>query len=325
MEKIDAHIHFPGDHPDCLRLLDRLEVKVLNICFVHEDNQAAWRSQVEIYQRLAAQSPHRFAWCTSFDLPRFDDPDYIDKVIAGLEQDIKAGAIACKIWKNIGMAVKKPSGEFLMIDDPLFEPIYTYLTRQNITLLLHIGEPLACWQPLVDNHPHYAYYLNNPQWHMYNKPEYPSHQALIEARDRMVAKHPRLRVVGAHLGSLEYDVAEVAKRLDRYPNFAVDTSARLMDLASQDPQAVRQFFRDYAGRILFGTDIVRPNLFSQMTEAERQNELAAMEARYQADFAYFETDRLLTMRDREVQGLGLPENILEKFYVSNAQEWYPGL
>jgi hypothetical protein len=97
MQKIDAHIHYYGDHPDCLQLLERLDIKLLNICFV-QHSQDPWRSQADLYQKLAAQAPRRFAWCTSFDLPRFDDPNYVDKVIAGLQQDFAAGAIACKIW-----------------------------------------------------------------------------------------------------------------------------------------------------------------------------------------------------------------------------------
>jgi predicted TIM-barrel fold metal-dependent hydrolase len=324
MQKIDAHIHFYGDHPDCLQLLERLDVKLLNIC-VPTDNQGEWREQAEVYQKLAAAAPDRYAWCTGFDLPRFDDPDYVDKVIDGLKQDFAAGAIACKIWKNIGMEVRKPSGEFLLIDDPLFDPIYEYLTKENITLLLHMAEPLACWQPLNENQPHYRYYRDHPEWHMYNKPEYPSHQTLIDARDRVVAKYPQLRVVGAHLASLEYDVAEVAKRLDRYPNFAVDPSARLMDLTYQDPQVVRQFFQDYADRILFGTDIVRWQSFAALAETERQAWLAQTEERYRSDFAYYETSERMTIRGREVQGLGLPADVLEKFYLTNAQTWYPGL
>jgi predicted TIM-barrel fold metal-dependent hydrolase len=324
MQRIDAHIHYYGDHPDCLQLLDRLDIKLLNVC-VATDNQGQWRSQAEVYQELAATAPSRFAWCTGFDLPRFDDRDYVDQVIEGLKRDFAAGAIACKIWKNIGMEVKKPSGEFLLIDDPLFEPIYQYLAKEDVTLLLHIGEPLACWQPLVDNNPHYRYYRDHPEWHMYNKPDYPSHQTLIDARDRVVANHPKLRVVGAHLGSLEYDVAEVARRLERYPNFAVDTSARLLDLTYQEPQTVRRFFQDYAGRILFGTDIVRQQSFAALPETQRQEWLAFTEERYRTDFAYFETGQIMTIRGREVQGLGMPADVLEKFYLKNAQTWYPGL
>ena len=324
MKKIDAHIHFPGDHPDCLSMLERLNIKHLNICVVH-DEADNWRSQADGYGGLASDQPDRFAWCTSIDLPRFDDAEYVERAIAGLEQDFAAGAIACKIWKNIGMAVKKPNGEFMMIDDPLFDPIYEHLTKLERPLLLHIGEPLACWQPLDEDNPHYGYYSRNPQWHMYNQPQYPSHQTLIEARDHMVAKHPRLKVIGAHLASLEYDVAEVAKRLDRYPNFAVDTSARMPDLAYQQSDLVRRFFQDYPDRILFGTDMVFRQPFSTLTEGERQTALASAEERYQTHFDYFESDQIVTVRERQVQGLGLSEEILEQFYRRNAQRWYPGL
>jgi predicted TIM-barrel fold metal-dependent hydrolase len=324
MTKIDAHIHFYGDHPDCLELLERLDVKLLNIC-VAEDSQGQWRSQARMYQKLTAAQPDRFAWCTSFDLPRFDDPDYVDQVIAGLAQDIEAGAIACKVWKNVGMEVRKPDGSFLMIDDPLFEPIFEYLTQADVTLLLHMAEPLACWQPLNENNPHYNYYRNHPEWHMANKPDYPSHQVLIAARDRVVARYPRLRIVGAHLASLEYDVAEIAKRLERYPNFAVDTSARLADLAYQDRATVYRFFSDYADQILFGTDIVRWESFAQMPAETRQAELAWSETRFQRDFAYYETDQLLTIGSRQVRGLGLPADVLDKFFWLNAQRWYPGI
>ena len=324
MPKIDAHLHFYGDHPACWRLMERLDLKHLNIC-VAEDSAGQWRDQADFYQNLTKDKPERFAWCTSFDLPRFDDAEYVDKVIEGLQQDIAAGAIACKIWKNVGMEIKNPAGGFLMIDDPLFDPIYDFLTKEDLTLLLHMAEPLACWQPLVDNNPHYRYYRDHPEWHMYNKPEYPSHQTLIDARDRMVASHPKLRVVGAHLASLEYDVAEVAKRLERYPNFAVDSSARMLDLTYQAPGTIRQFFNDYSDRILFGTDIVRQQAFSQMSETERRKWLAWTEERYQTAFAYFASDQITTIDERQIQGVGLSEQILVKFFFDNAKRWYPGL
>jgi predicted TIM-barrel fold metal-dependent hydrolase len=188
-----------------------------------------------------------------------------------------------------------------------------------------MAEPLACWQPLDPKQPHYNYYLNNPEWHMYNKPDHPSHQMLIDARDQVVERHPGLRIVGAHFGSLEYDVAEMAERFDRYPNFAVDSSARLMDLTLQSPEVVRQFFIDYQDRLLFGTDVVQWKPVSQLSAEERTAHLAQMTERFQADFAYYETDQKLTMRGREIQGLGLPDEVLAKFYEQNARNWYPGL
>jgi len=270
-------------------------------------------------------APERLFWCTSFDLPTFDEAEYADRVIAQIDADVAAGAVACKVWKSIGMEVRKPDGAFLMIDDPLFGPIFEHLRRIELPLLMHIGEPLACWRPLVDDNPHYGYYRRNPQWHMYDKPAYPSHERIIAARDRMIERNPKLRIIGAHFGSLEYDVAEIARRLDRYPNFAVDSSARLHDLTYQDRETVRQFFLDYPDRVLFGTDLVHREPVSRMSDAERAEHLERIAERYASDFRYYESDATMTLRGREVRGLGLPDAVLRRFCHDNAVAWYPGL
>lgn len=323
MPKIDAHVHCSGDHPDCLSMLERLDLKMLNVC-VASSSHPDWRAEAAECRALAKAYPTRYAWCTTFDPPDFS-ADYVERVIADLQKAFQAGAVACKFWKNIGMEIRKPSGEYLLIDDPLFDPIYEYLAWVGKPALMHIAEPIACWQPLDENNIHYGYYSQHPEWHMYGKSGVPSHQELIEARDRVLAKHPKLRVIGAHMGSLEHDVREVAKRLDRYPNFAVDTSARIRDLAVQDPQLVREFFLAYADRILFGTDIVERRPFSDLSENERQARLQSLEEHYRAEFAYYETSGPVMLRGRQFQGLGLPAEVLDKFYYTNALAWYPGL
>ena len=58
------------------------------------------------------------------------------------------GAVACKIWKNIGMEVCHPNGAHVLPNDPLLQPIIAYVTDHNKTLLMHIAEPLECWLPL---------------------------------------------------------------------------------------------------------------------------------------------------------------------------------
>jgi predicted TIM-barrel fold metal-dependent hydrolase len=328
MVKIDAHVHVNGDHEECIALLKRFELKLFNVCVAHTGED--WRVWREACRSLAKTYPQRYAWCTTFDVPEWGRTgdlrsDYAERVIAELDQDFARGAVACKVWKNVGMEIRKPSGEFLMVDDPLFDPIFEYLARSGRPALMHIGEPLRCWQPLDEDSPHSSYYRNHPEWHMYNRPDYPSHRQIIDARDRMLARHPQLRVVGAHLGSLEYDVTEIAQRLDRYPNFAVDTSARTKDLAIQDWETVRQFFGAYADRVLFGTDIVARQPLSELSDADRQAWLARIEAAYQRESAYYETQQVLEVANREVRGLGLSGEVLEKLYHANAAAWYPGI
>ena len=50
---------------------------------------------------------------------------------------------------------------------------------------------------------------------------------ILKARDRVLARYPKLRVVGCHLGSDEVDLKRLAERLDSFPNFAVDTAVRV--------------------------------------------------------------------------------------------------
>jgi predicted TIM-barrel fold metal-dependent hydrolase len=320
MSIIDAHIHYSDDDPALLALLAEFDLKLLNICVAHAEAPGGdLRTQAATYHALAQVHPHRFAWCTSFDPPRFDDANYLDDVLAGLEQDFH------KIWKNIGMEVRTPNGELLMVDDLIFDPILEAITASGRTLLTHIAEPLACWQPLDAQNPHYGYYSNHPEWHMYGRSDFPSHAALMAARDRVLEKHPKLRMVGAHLGSLEYDVDVLAARLDRYPNFAVDISARLVDLAVQDSGKVRQFCLKYQDRILFGTDVVMRQRPSLMDEAGRTAAIQALRDTYRLHFAYLESDQPLMVRRFATTGLHLPAAVLEKIYVRNAQLWYPGL
>jgi len=321
---VDAHIHYADDAPELLALLDELDISLLNICFV--SNPAIdWRRQANDYSSLHRRYPQRFAWCTSFNLPGFDDPGYADSVIGRLSLDFSNGAVACKVWKNVGMEVRKPDGSFLMIDDPIFTPIFDFIRAEGRTLLLHMAEPLACWLPLDEKSPHFGYYSRNPQWHMYNRPDFPSHAELIAARDRLVAAHPGLRIVGAHLASLEHDVREVAARLDRYANLAVDISARLGDLASQNSAAVREFFIAYQDRILFGTDVVMQARPSTMPETERQAAIADLANTYRMHFNYLETGEDLDVRGIRTTGLSLPRDVLRKVYQHNAERWYPVL
>lgn len=324
MPIIDAHIHYGDDAPELLALLAEFDIRLLNICFA-KDATAAWHADAERYRSLASDRPDRFAWCTSFDLPRLDDPGYVDAAIAGLERDFAAGAVACKVWKNIGMEVRYPDGRFFHVDDPLLAPIFDWLAERGHPLLAHIAEPLDCWLPLREGSPHYGYYSRNPEWHMYTRPDYPSHGELMAARNRVLEQHPSLRFIGAHFASLEYDVDVLAETLNRYPNLAVDISARLIDLAVQDSAKVRRFITKYQDRILFGTDVVMRTPPSSLALTEREQVIDALRTVYTTHFAYFESKGNVTVRERTTEGLGLPQRVLDKLYRTNAEEWYPRL
>lgn len=326
---IDAHSHYAGEHPRVIQWMADHEVKLLNIGVAVQSDR--WRGRAEVYRRLAQQHPARYAWCTSFTQPDFLQPAfadraYVDRVLRQFEADFSAGALGCKLWKSLGMSIQRPDGRYVQMDDPLFEPIYAWLEAHRRTLLIHIADPLSAWLPLDARNTHRSYYENHPEWHMHGKKDRPHHSKIIAARDRVIARHPQLRVVGAHLGSLEYDVNALAKRFDQYPNFAADTSGtgRIGDLGLQDRDRVRAFFIRYQDRLMFGTDRSATGQL-QMAPRELGHSLTLLRNALQIGWDFYATDRTVTLSGRPCRGLALPETVLKKLFFENAQKWYPGL
>jgi predicted TIM-barrel fold metal-dependent hydrolase len=327
MPIIDSHLHFVGDHAESVALLEKLDIQLLNIC-VNAGGGINWRAREgDAYRKLIKAHPGRYLWCTTFELPAEgeDVAAYGRRVIEAVDQDVADGAIACKVWKNVGMDFKRADGTYVMVDDAVFEPLFAHLEKAGIPLLMHIGEPMACWRPIEEYSPHQSYYKTYPQWHMYGRTDVPDHAANMRARDNVVARHPKLHCIGAHLGSLEYSLAEMAKRFDAYANFAVDTSARIGDLAYADRDELIAFLEKYQDRVMFGTDVVFRQPHSTMTAAERAEKLAAYESNVNRHLKFFGTDEVMTIANKEVRGVKLPKRIFEKVFFENVLRWYPGV
>jgi predicted TIM-barrel fold metal-dependent hydrolase len=220
------------------------------------------------------------------------------------------------------MELKRPDGTFMLPDDPVLDPVYAHLARRRTPLIAHLAEPREAWLPLDPTSVHYRYYSRNPRWHLYGKPEYPTHAQLIAARDHILARHPTLVVIGAHIGSLEHDVDEAARRLDTYPNFHVEVAARTRDLTRQPTAKVRAFFSKYQDRILYGVDrswMPHRTPGVTPTDAQRETFAADLEAQYRRDWAYYAGSGPIAYNDDQVEALGLPQAVLEKFYWRNAE------
>ncbi len=320
-QRIDSHVHVLPPPPAFLDLLERLNVRLVNVTLIdpHEPGFDTPEPQSSMAAEIARNSRGRIAWDSPLDPAGFDEPGYAGRTERFLLSTFGRGAVGVKMYKDIGMERKNKSGQYVMPDDPAFAPVLEFIASQNKTLLAHLGEPRACWQPLDPADPHYTYYKNNPEWHMYLHPERPRYEQIIAARDRMLAAHPKLRVIGAHLGSMEYDVDEIAKRFDRYPNFAVDTAARTPNLMLQPRDKVRKFFIRYQDRILWGTD-------SMVVKWDAEGKaLKGWEAGYEHEWRYFATDETFEWHGRKIQGLALPDDVLRKFFHDNALNWIPGL
>ena len=329
MPKIDAHAHIMdfdnGGEELFITLLEKHNMKWLDIC-AFLLGRPGFQEQIELARRFHSGYPERLAWATAFSLESWGGSDWESSTIAAIEDGFKNGAVAVKVWKDIGMVLKDPDSSFVMIDDPRFDAIFDYIEKQGKTLVAHIGEPLNCWLPIdsMSTQASRRYYSNNPQYHGYLLPDIPGYWEQVESRDRVLEKHPGLRVVGCHLGSLESDVEELAERLERYSNFAVDMAERIVHFQVQDREKVRNFFIKYQDRLLYGTD----NLIG-WSDAGLPKQLEKFEKVYTRDYRYFATDDKIEVPEVGegfiCRGLDLPAEVLRKIYYDNALKWYPGL
>ena len=321
LSPIDAHAHCFNAAPEFYALLEWLNLRMLNICVVDKYERGYEEAAPQHAKALAIfrGSRGRAAWCSTFDPQDWESPGFTDRAIKDLDQTFRDGAVAVKIYKSIGMELKSKNGKYLMPDDPVFAPILDFMASHNKTLVAHIAEPSAAWKPLDPASPHYSYYKANPDWHMYLHPERPSKEAILAGRDRMVKQHPKLRVIGAHLGSMEDDVDQIARRFDALPNFAVDTAARVPDLMLQPREKVRAFLIKYQDRVLYATDLVF------MPWDKPAETLKHWEEEYARDWKFFATDETLTYDGHTVRGLALPAPVIRKLFHDNALIWIPGL
>jgi predicted TIM-barrel fold metal-dependent hydrolase len=301
-------------------MLQQLHLHVVDICVVDRHSKRGLLATQVREASAVIHENHGHAWlCTTFDPYKVNDADFATQAVRQLNQNFADGAVAVKIWKNVGMEIQRPDGKYVMPDDPVFAPIYRDIAAHHKTLIAHLAEPDSCWLPPNPASPDYSYYNENPQWYMYRHPERPSKATILAARDHLLAEYPQLRVVGAHLGSMETDVDRIARRFDRYPNFAVDTAARVPYLMLQPRAKVRAFLIKYQDRILYGTDL------ELLPGENAPQKLKWWRESYARDWRYFATDAVIDYNGHKVRGLALPAPVLHKIFHDNAVRWIPGV
>ena len=321
--KFDVHIHINTDSPNFAEKAREDNFRLINVSLEHsngwEDVYTKYRNGLIQHQNF----PQTVEMVTAFAVSDWDDPKWEEKVIAWLDSCFDQGALGVKVWKNIGMVSREKNGDLIMIDDPRFDPVFNYIRNRNKTLMGHLGEPKNCWLPLdsMTTNNDRGYFKRNPEYHMYLHPEMPSYQDQIDARDRMLERNPNLTFVGAHLASLEWSVDEIAERLDRFPNMAVELAARMGQVfyqTAENRDKVRDFFIRYQDRIMYGTDM--GDRGNTTKEDLHQN----MEKTWKRDWRYFVTeDRMESdLINAPFRGLKLPAEVVDKIYYTNAIRWY---
>jgi hypothetical protein len=321
VKKIDTHVHLNSESTSLTKQAENDNFTLLTVnvdapSYVSLDDQ-------ERFALHQIQQSKNVQYLSAFPIKDWDSANWQVESIMRLKNSFSNGALGVKLWKNVGMEARDSSGNLIMVDDPKFDPVIQFVIDNHKTILGHLGEPKNCWLPIdqmtVNNDK--EYFKDHPQYHMHLHPEMPTYQQQIQARDHFLERHPDLKFVGAHLGSLEWSVDELAKRLDKFPNMAVDMAARIAHLQHQsisDYDKVRNFIIRYQDRLIYATDS-GINMKSDPEQTKKH-----VHETWMNDWKYFVTNETMTSAivNGEFKGLKLPRKIIDKIYRENAVKWF---
>lgn len=239
---------------------------------------------------------------------------WAERTAEALAEAKAQGVSGLKIFKRLGLEYRDAEGRLLRIDDPRWDPIWAACGRLGLPVLIHSADPAAFFEPIGPENERWEELSRHPDWHFYGK-DYPTRDELLEARNRVIAKHPRTQFIGAHMASSSTDLARLQHWLDEYPNLWVDPASRISELGRQ-PYTARDFFIRNADRVLFGTDGPWP------------------ETRVRLYWRFFETrDEYFPYAENDfppqgfwhIYGIDLPPEVLRKIYHENAAGFIPGV
>ncbi len=261
----------------------------------------------------------RFYTFTEPSYSRFNEPGYPRLQAQAIEQAQRDGARGLKILKTLGLYLREniTSGTLVKIDDPRFDPMWDACGQLNMPVAIHISDPIAFFTPADRFNERYEELNNHPDWSFYGE-DFPSNAALIEARNRVMARHPKTHFVALHVGNFSEDLQNVSENLDRFPNMSVDIAARIGELGRQ-PRTARNFFDKYQDRILFATDATpHGDEFPQQVFNDQLYEIYYRFLETDDEYFDYAPAKIPPQGRWRIYGINLPDGILRKVYHENA-------
>lgn len=314
---IDAHTHFDFTSGDLVeKILDKANIdSCVNLWDIRwpprpfEQWSAPWK-------RLG----QRMLECHVPDISSIGTPCFASGIAEGVRRAAANGACGIKVWKNLGLWLRDPSGRRISVDDDRLRVLWETAAEVHLPVVIHVGDPPAFFEPVTPDNERYQELLEHPEW-WFGGGQYPALQTIHEEFERVVEANRGTAFVGAHFGCF-MPFGGVARMLHHYDNYFVDTSARVADLGRGDVSEVREIFRRYPDRIVFGTDLIRTAGLDMPDTGSRRGDVSTF---YELHWRFFETGErelphpLSFQGDWTVTGLDLDQDTLALLYRGNAE------
>ncbi len=308
--------HWLAEPGELLAVMDRKNLRTL--VNVTGGMGSGTRASVERFDRT---HPGRFLTFTEPWYSRAAEPGYAKFQADELQRAHNDGARGLKVLKTLGLYLREQvtEGPLVKVDDPRFDPMWEAAAALKMPVTIHTSDPEAFFFPIDRYNERWEELHNHPDWSFYGK-DFPSNQELMEARNRVYARHPKTQFISLHVGNDAENLAYVSECMDKFPNMHVELGARIGELGRQ-PRASKKFFDRYQDRILFGTDAT--------PHGDEFPQQIYNDALYEIYFRFLETEdeyfdyapAPVPPQGRwRIYGVGLSEQVLKKVYYQNAEK-----
>ncbi len=319
---LDCHIHYgsPAFRQGLISILAQEGVQKFNIvCTPHRTRLSLVPDALHL-KALHPQSAYIFG---GLDIsPLFMDPANCGAHFAGyLDTLVKMGCDGVKMIE--GKPDMRKTLPIPPFDSPAYIPYWEKLASMGLPLLFHVNDPEEFWDP-----------LRIPDWArqrgwFYGDGSFIDYETQYSEVLNVLRRHPQLKVIFAHFFFLSADLKRLAGYLEEFPNMHIDLTPGIEMYANFgcNLAAARDFFIKFQDRILFGTDIGSKALLATPEagiEPEESHARVSLVRRFLEGEGPFLPDSdkgyLFGRFDRPLQGIYLPDEILEKIYRLNFEK-----
>lgn len=329
---IDLHMHLGTDDKyvhRAVRIMDRAHIGIgvnLSGGYVTREpgKPSPFQRNMERADRL---HPGRFVHYFNLDYIGWNDLDFSEKAVRQVEEAHRLGAAGLKEYKRLGCYLRDKNNKLISVDDPKLDPVWKRCGELGLPVSIHISDPKAFWLPYNAKNERWVELKDHKSWWFGDPRKYPSREDLLEARNRVIARHPKTTFVCVHFANNPEDIDQVDKWLNKYPNMMVDLAARVPELGRHDPSNVRAMFTKHQDRIIFATDFM---VYSKLILGSGGDGAGPTDddgvAFYEKHWRWLEThdeqfEHMTPIQgDWKIDGIGLPPAVLRKIYFDNAHK-----
>lgn len=318
---VDIHNHQWGMADGKTFFDDRIkDMDSLNMAIMVNLSGRGWRMTPEessaylenSIKEVKKYAPGRFVVFTNIDFDNISDPNWTEKAVKILEDDVKLrGAQGLKIYKSLGFNVKNADNTLVAVDDPRIDPIWEKCGELGIPILIHSADPAPFWQPVNAQNERWLELKTHPGRKRDVATGDFSWEQIMEQQHNVFRKHPKTNFINAHMGWYPNDLAKLDSLLTAMPNMYVEIGAVIAELGRQ-PRTANKFFTKWQDKILFGKDSWKPEEYvTYFRVLETDDEYFQYHKKYHAFWPMY--------------GIGLSDDVLKKVYYKNAIKLVPGI